>query len=161
MQKGPKDRGSDKLVQQLDQLGQLSAEALIEHWQALFGVAPPTKLRSSLLVQGIAYRLQEKALGGLKPSTMRLLERIADDTAAGRLVSIPSEKVRTTTGTVLMREWHGKKHQVTVMEDGFLYRTKRFRSLSQIARTITGARWSGPLFFGLKSSRKEQINEAA
>jgi len=66
-----------------------------------------------------------------------------------------------TTGTVLMREWHGKKHQVTVLEDGFLYRTKRFRWLSQIARLITGSRWTGPLFFGLKSSRKEQINEAA
>jgi hypothetical protein len=114
-----------------------------------------------LLVQGIAYRLQEKALGGLKPATLRLLERIADDTAAGRPVSMPSEKSRMTTGTVLMREWHGKKHQVTVLEDGFLYRAKRFRSLSQIARLITGARWSGPLFFGLKSSRKEQINEAA
>jgi hypothetical protein len=60
-----------------------------------------------------------------------------------------------------MREWHGKKHQVTVLEAGFLYRTKRFRSLSQIARLITGARWSGPLFFGLKCSRREQINEAA
>ena len=66
-----------------------------------------------------------------------------------------------TTGTVLMREWHGKKHQVTVMDNGFLYRTKRFRSLSQIARTITVARWSGPIFLGLKSPRKEQINEAA
>ena len=105
--------------------------------------------------------MQEKALGGLNPATLRLLERIADDTAAGRPISVPSEKSRMTTGTVLMREWHGKKHQVTVIEDGFLHRTKRFRSLSQIARLITGARWSGPLFFGLKSSRKEQINEAA
>jgi Protein of unknown function (DUF2924) len=134
MKKGPKDRDSEKLVQQLDQLGQLSAEELIKQWQALFGVAPPKNLRSSLLVQGIAYRLQEKALGGLKPLTLRLLERIADDTAAGRPVSVPSAKIRVTTGTVLMREWHGKKHQVTVIEDGFLHRTKRFRSLSQIAR---------------------------
>jgi hypothetical protein len=161
MKKGPKDRDSEKLVQQLDQLRQLKTEELIKQWQALFGVAPPKKLRSSLLVQGIAYRLQEKALGGMKPSTLRLLERVADDTGAGRPISVPSEKVRTTTGTVLMREWHGKKHQVTVLEDGFLYRTKRFRSLSQVARLITGARWSGPLFFGLKSPRKEQINEAA
>jgi hypothetical protein len=61
----------------------------------------------------------------------------------------------------LVREWHGTKHQVTVLKDGFLYRAKHFRSLSQIARTITGSRWSGPLFFGLKSARKEQINEAA
>ena len=161
MKKGSKDRDSEKLVPQLNQLRQLNAEELIKDWQALFGVAPPKKLRSSLLVQGIAYRLQEKALGGMKPSTLRLLERVADDTGAGRPISVPSEKVRTTTGTVLMREWHGKKHQVTVLEDGFLYRTKRFRSLSQIARLITGARWSGPLFFGLKSPRKEQLNEAA
>ena len=161
MKKVVKDRDSEKQVSQLDQLRQLSAEELLEQWQALFSVPPPKKLRSSLLVQGIAYRLQERALGGLKASTLRLLERIADDTAAGRPISVPSEKNRMTTGTVLMREWHGKKHQVTVMDNGFLYRTKRFRSLSQIARTITVARWSGPIFLGLKSPRKEQINEAA
>ena len=161
MKKGSKDRDSEKLVPQLDQLSQQSADELLKQWQASFGVAPPRKVRASLLVQGIAYRLQERARGGLKPATLRLLERIADDTAAGRPMSVPSEKSRMTIGTVLMREWHGKKHQVTVLDDGFLYRTKRFRSLSQIAREITGARWSGPLFFGLKSSRKEQINEAA
>ena len=161
MKKGSKDRDFEKMASQLDRLCQLNAEDLLKQWQALFGVAPPKKLRSSLIVQGIAYRLQERALGGLKASTLRLLERIADDTAAGRPVSVLSEKSRVTTGTVLMREWHGKKHQVTVLEDGFLYRSRRFRSLSQIARLITGARWSGPLFFGLKSSRKEQINEAA
>ncbi len=111
----------------------------------MFGVEPPTKLRSSLLVQGIAYRLQEKALGGLKPATVRLLERIADDTAARRQAAPTPEKIRVNTGTVLIREWHGTKHQVTVLDDGFLYRTKRFRSLSQIARVITGSRWSGPL----------------
>jgi hypothetical protein len=127
----------------------------------LFGADPPPKLRSSLLVQAIAYRLQEKALGGLKPATLRLLERIADDAAAGRQVSTTPEKIRVSTGTVLIREWHGTEHQVTVLKDGFLYRAKRFRSLSRIARAITGSRWSGPLFFGLKSSRKEQISEAA
>ena len=161
MQKGSKDRDSEKLVPQLDQLRQLNAEELLEQWRNLFAADPSPKLRSSLIIQGIAYRIQERALGGLKPSTLRLLERIADDTAAGRPISVPSDKSRMTSGTVLMREWHGKKHQVTVLEDGFLYRTKRFRSLSEIARLITGARWSGPLFFGLKSSRKEQIDEAA
>jgi Protein of unknown function (DUF2924) len=161
IKKGSKDRDSEKLASQLDQLRQLSAEDLLKQWQTLFGVAPPKKLRSSLLVQGIASRFQEKSLGGLKPSTIRLLERIADDIAAGRPVSVPSERSLMTIGTVLMREWHGKKHQVTVMDDGFLYRTKRFRSLSEIARLITGARWSGPLFFGLKSPRKEQLDEAA
>jgi hypothetical protein len=114
-----------------------------------------------LLAQAIAYRLQEQALGGLKPATVRLLERIADATAARRQVSTTHEKVHAIAGTVLIREWHGTQHHVTVLKEGFLYRTKRFRSLSEIARAITGSRWSGPLFFGLKSSRKERTSEAA
>ena len=84
------------------------------------------------------------------------------DNAAVRRQAAPTpEKIRVNAGTVLIREWHGTKHQVTVLKDGFLFRAKRFRSLSQIARAITGSRWSGPLFFGLKAARKEKINEAA
>jgi hypothetical protein len=90
-----------------------------------------------------------------------LLERVADDAAARRRVSATPAKIHVSAGTVLIQEWHGTKHQVTVAKDGFLYHAKRFPSLSQIARVITGSRWSGPLFFGLKSSRKEQSNEAA
>jgi Protein of unknown function (DUF2924) len=162
MKKGSKsERDPQKLASQLDQLRQLNAEELREQWQTLFGADPPPKLRSSLLAQAIAYRLQEKALGGLKPATLRLLERIADDATVRRQVSTTPEKIRVSTGTVLIREWHGTQHQVTVLKDGFLYRAKRFRSLSRIARAITGSRWSGPLFFGLKSSGKEQISEAA
>jgi hypothetical protein len=154
-------RDPRELASQLDQLRQLNPEELRERWETLFGLDPPPKLRAALMVQGIAYRLQEQALGGLKPATLRLLERIADDAAARRQVSATPEKTPLSAGTVLIREWHGKKHQVTVLKDGFLYRAKRFRSLSQIARAITGSRWSGPLFFGLKSSRNEQHNEAA
>jgi hypothetical protein len=90
-----------------------------------------------------------------------LLERIADDTAARRQLSRTPKKIHISAGIVLIREWHGTKHQVAVAKDGFLYRARRFHSLSQIARTITGSRWSGPLFFGLKSSRREQSSEAA
>ncbi len=162
MKKGSKtDRDPQKLASELEQLRELNAGQLHERWRTLFGAEPPPKLRAPLLVQGIAYRLQEKALGGLKPATVRLLERIADDAAARRQVSPSPAKIRVSAGTVLIREWHGTKHQVTVLQDGFLYRAKRFRSLSPIARAITGSRWSGPLFFGLKSARKEQINEAA
>jgi hypothetical protein len=162
MNKGSKSvRDPEKLGAELEQLRKLSSEELRERWQRLFGAEPPPKLRTSLLVQGIAYRLQDKALGGLKPATVRLLERIGDDAAARRQAAPTPEKIRITAGTVLIREWHGTKHQVTVLNDGFLYRAKRFHSLSQIARAITGSRWSGPLFFGLKAARKEQINEAA
>jgi Protein of unknown function (DUF2924) len=162
MKQGSKaERDPQKLALRLDRLRELNSDQLRGQWQTLFGAEPPPKLRSSLLVQAIAYWLQEKALGSLKPVTLRVLERIADDAAARRQVSIAPEKISVSAGTVMIREWHGKKHQVTVLKDGFLYRAMRFHSLSQIARTITGSRWSGPLFFGLKSSRKEQSNEAA
>jgi hypothetical protein len=85
MKKGSKlQRDPQKLASELEQLGELNSEELRERWQTLFGAEPPPKLRSSLIVQGIAYRLQQKALGGLKPATVRLLERIADDAAARR-----------------------------------------------------------------------------
>ena len=67
---------------------------------------------------------------------------------------------RLKPGTELIRDWHGVTHRVTILPNGFQFRAKRFRSLSQIARTITGARWSGPLFFGLKAASKEQIHVA-
>jgi hypothetical protein len=154
------ERDPKTLISELERLRELNPEELHEQWRMLFGTEPPPRLRSTLLVQAIAYRLQEKALGGLKPATVRLLERIADDATARRQVSTP-EKVRVNAGTVLLREWHGTQHQVTVQKEGFLYRAKRFRSLSEIARVITGSRWSGPLFFGLKSSRKERMHAAA
>jgi len=112
------------------------------------------------MVQAIARRLQEKALGGLKPATQRLLKKVAEDADAGRKVSATAKRIEPRAGTVLVREWHGTKHQVSVVKDGFLYRSKRYGSLSQIARTITGTPWSGPLFFGLKS-RTEQSRGAA
>jgi DUF2924 family protein len=163
MKQGSKpERDPRKLALQLDRLRELNPEELREQWQTLFGADPPPKLRSSLLVQAIAYRLQEKAFGGLKPATLRLLERIADDAAARRQAPTAPERIRVSAGTVLIREWHGTRHQVTALKDGFLYRAKRFHSLSRIARVITGSRWSGPLFFGLRSSNnKEQSNEAA
>jgi hypothetical protein len=111
------------------------------------------------MVQAIARRLQEKALGGLKPATQQLLQRAAQDASAGRQVSATAKKIQLRPGTMLVREWHGSKHQVNVLKDGFLYRTKRYGSLSQIALMIAGAQWSGPLFFGLKT-RNEQSGAA-
>ena len=153
-------RSAQSVEQQLDQLKQLKVEELRKKWQALFDSAPPPRMRSSLMVQAIARRLQEKALGGLKPSTQRLLQRAAEEANGGRKVSAIAKKAQPRPGTVLVREWHGSKHQVSVLKDGFLYRSKRYGSLSHIARIITGTQWSGPLFFGLKS-RNEQSRGAA
>ena len=150
---------STNLEQQLDQLKQLKPEELRKRWQAVFGSHPPPKMRSSLMIQAIARRLQEKAFGGLKPSTRRLLQKVAQDAGASK-VPATGKKPQPRVGTVLVREWHGTKHQVSVLKDGFVYRSKRYGSLSQIARAITGTQWSGPLFFGLKS-RTDQSRGAA
>jgi hypothetical protein len=154
------ERDPQKLASELELLRELPSDQLRERWQRLFAAEPPPKLRSSLIVQGIAYRLQEKALDSLKPRTVRLLERIADDAAAGRQSAATPEKIRVNAGSILIREGHGTKHQATVLKDGFLFRARRFRSLSQIVGAITGSRWSGPLFFGLKAARKEQIRQS-
>jgi DUF2924 family protein len=148
------------LENQLEQLKQMRPEELRKRWQTLFGSAPVPGLRSSLMVQAIARRLQEKAIGGLKPATQQLLQKVAEDASAGRKVTATTKQIQPRPGTVLVREWHGSKHQVSVLEEGFLYHSKRYGSLSQIAGLITGTQWSGPLFFGLKS-RNEHSRGAA
>jgi Protein of unknown function (DUF2924) len=93
-------------------------------------------------------------LGGLKPSVRRLFERTSEDAGSHR---IPCTRpvTRVSAGTVLIRDWQGKSHHVTVLDRGILYRKKNFRSLSHVARVITGCRWSGPLFFGLRGRTRE------
>jgi len=145
--------GAPGLAEQLAQLGSLDGECLKQRWRMLYGTAPPPRVGRSLLRQAIAYRLQENVLGGLKPSTRRLLQRVAVDTAARPEINTTSER-KLKPGAVLLREWHGNTHQVTVLADGVRFRGRSYRSLSQVARVITGTRWSGPLFFGLKSAAK-------
>ncbi len=103
----------------------------------------------------LAYKLQEQAYGGLKPEVKRRLRELAaglhrdsKKTAAQR-----RDPLRIKPGTRLIRQWEGQTHHVTVGEAGFEYNGERYKSLSAIARLITGTRWSGPLFFGLKGHR--------
>ena len=97
----------------------------------------------------VAYRIQEQALGGLRPELRHRLRSIAGAARLGREVPI-AVAPRLKPGTRLMREWQGRTHEVLVCQDGFEWRQARYRSLSQIARAITGTRWSGPVFFGMK-----------
>ncbi len=143
----------------LSALSLLDTLELKARWKALYGSDPPDRLRRPLMIQALAYRLQEQALGGLKPATRRLLERVAGDAETRRPVATDSQR-RVKAGAMLIREWHGTKHQVTALKDGFMFRGKRFQSLSKIAGEITGTRWSGPLFFGLKASRQERQDGA-
>jgi len=147
---------SDNLAQDVASLGPLDTTALRERWKALFGADPSPHFGRSVLVRAISYRIQETALGGLKPATQRLLDRIAESRSETAPDRIP--KWRANAGTVLIRQWGGTTHRVLVLEHGVGYRNRRYRSLSEVARAITGARWSGPLFFGLKHRAKEAAN---
>ncbi len=144
----------ESLASEIASLSKLGIEDLRERWKAMFGKAPSRDISRSFLTRAIAYRLQEKAFGGLKPATRRLLAECAHDGAAARTpVAAPSRTVHP--GAVLVREWRGASHHVSVLEDGFSFRGKRYRSLSEVAREITGTQWSGPLFFGLRRSQEE------
>ena len=144
-------KGEPGLEMQLASLSGLDGKSLKECWRIVYGTEPPPRVGESLLLKAIAYRLQENALGGLKLSTRRLLQRVATGAATDQTTNTESAR-RLKPGVVLLREWHGVTHQATVLEDGVRFRGKRYRSLSQVARVITGAHWSGPLFFGLKKS---------
>ena len=140
------------LASDLAALPDLPLSDLKERWQAVYGTPPPPRLGRTLMVRAIAHRLQERTLGGLTPATRRRLARAADELAAGRLGAAPAIK----PGTRLLREWQGVVHEVVVLEDGVRYRGTTWRSLSAVAREITGTRWSGPLFFGLKERRHDR-----
>jgi hypothetical protein len=139
----------DALTAEIAGLSMASIKDLRERWKTLYGKEPSGHIGRSFLIRAIAYRLQEKAFGGLKPSTRRLLARVAKETTAGSSPKRPPVR-KAETGTILVREWQGAAHRVTMLRDGVSFNGKRYRSLSEVAREITGSRWSGPRFFGLR-----------
>ena len=150
---------SSALVREIEELQTATSANLKERWRALYRSEPPRRISRDLLIRALAYRIQEKALGGLKPSTCRLLTKVAADASARRPIQVTPEP-SLKPGTVLLREWHGTLHQVIVRENGIVFDGKQYKSLSQVAYRITGTKWSGPLFFGLKANRQEQTNGA-
>jgi hypothetical protein len=121
-------------------------------WRAKFRSEPPKAFGPDLLRRSIAFRIQEEIYGGFDRPTARLLKQLMQQFTKnnGRIV-LPR---RIKPGAVLIREWKGERHQVTALEDGFAYQEKSYESLSQIARLITGTRWNGPRFFGLRSGKE-------
>ena len=155
MRHGVSEVQAEKLAQGLKDLRTRGDDELKERWRNLYGTEPPSKIHRSLLIPAIAYRMQENALVALKPSIRRHLMRVGRNAADGRQTpGYPS--LSPKPGTVLVRDWGGVTHQVRVLEDGLLFHGKRYKSLSEVARAITGSRWSGPLFFGLKSATRER-----
>ncbi len=136
------------LAAELAALPGLSRDALKERWRANYGTPPLANLGRGLLLGGIAYRIQAEVFGGLDSTTRRRLARAANHLAAGRA---PAPRASIKPGTRLLREWGGVIHEVIVLETTVRYRGEQWPSLSAVAREITGARWSGPRFFGLRS----------
>jgi hypothetical protein len=147
---------AEDLTGKIATLSTLEPAALLKEWKALFGTDPSPLLAHIFMVRAIAYRLQERRFGGLKPSVKRLLDRAYEGRADSGRKRIPDKRV--SAGTVLIREWGGVSHRVTVLDRGVVYRGRRYRSLSEVAGAITGARWSGPLFFGLKRRAEKLAN---
>jgi hypothetical protein len=136
----------------LARLPKLDIHELREEWRFLYKADASPHLSRELLIRAVAYRMQELALGGLRPELQRQLRQIATELkqtggAAKRF------RPQLKPGTRLMREWQGRTYEVVVLDDGCSWQGARYRSLSEIARKITGTAWSGPLFFGLKQNR--------
>ena len=138
-------------------LGGLDLMAIREKWRALFGNPAPLSLRHAFLVSACAYGLRTKASGSLSKATRRRLRQIAEATRLGK--PTPAGPVRTRVGTRLIRAWGGKTHVVTTVAAGFEYEGKTYRSLSAIAKTVTGTNWNGKSFFGVKPSKGAADNK--
>ena len=143
---------------ELDRLPTAPIADLRNRYRELFRTEPPKAFGPDLLRRSIAHRIQEKAYGGLPASTRRLLDQLVKAAMAkpnGRL----ELRRRIKPGSELVRTWKGKSYRVMVMADGFAHDGKTFASLSEIASEITGTRWNGPRFFGLRSSSNRESGD--
>jgi len=130
---------AERVTQEVRALEALDLHSLRDEWRKRYG--EPPKMRSrELLARLLAWRIQADAFGGLDPATIRLLK--SDRLPPPRPMFEPGER--------LIREWHGRRHEVDVLENGFRYNGAEYRSLSHVARAITGTRWNGLRFFGLR-----------
>jgi hypothetical protein len=154
---------SDSTLRQITQLSKLSFSELQARWRSLFGSEPPAYHRR-FLVKRLAYRIQELAYGGLPEATRAQMTDILQDAGLDEQASIPG-RGRTQkrpndlplAGTRLVREWNGRRYEVTVASGGFVFEGRRYRSLTAITKAITGTHWNGRAFFGLRNNgRKEQ-----
>jgi hypothetical protein len=145
---------NESILAQISALKTAPIGALKQKWRDLFESEPPPYNRR-FLEHRLAYRIQELAYGGLKPETVRRLRQLAEDLDGGKadVRRRRADHDRPIAGTRLIREYQGIEHCVTVRDDGFEYQGRPYRSLSAIARVITGTQWNGRIFFGLKNQR--------
>jgi hypothetical protein len=139
---------------EIEQIRSLGLDALRQRWRAMFGADPPVGFTKEIIARTITYRIQEGAFGKLDRQSAKLLDRLARGEKPNELSR------RLKAGTILVREYQGERHTVTVVPDGFVWHGTTYASLSTIARTITGKVWSGPRFFGLRTgaNRRAESN---
>ncbi len=165
MRKSGTRKGSPQvqtIEEEIALLRDLDLKGLRTRWQNQFGRAAPEHLTRYLLFRILAYRSQADRLGDLDAGTLKVLEQTAGregqlSTVSSRLAALDQRRSAPPPGTVLVREWDRKSHQVMVLQDGFAWNGKTFDSLSQVAFAITGTKWNGPRFFGLRD-RRPQVN---
>ncbi len=142
----------EQLQSEIAQLSELTLDELKALFLALTGRPLPKYMRRGLMTQAVAHAMREAASGGLARDTQRQLDALVRQIVpTGEPKPAPLNR-KIKAGTRLLREWQGRVHEVTVVQGGFSYRGSRYRSLSEIARTITGTRWNGWVFFGLKKT---------
>lgn len=157
-------RMEDEVSQGLVGLAELDLDALRRRWRRLTNRPAPEHITKQLLIRMISYRIQADAFGDLDGQSIKLLRRIAEQKAEGKagigLPTLESLKVSSrgakslAPGTVIGREHGGAMHHVMVLAEGFAWNGVKYRSLSEVAFAITGTRWNGPRFFGLRTSGK-------
>jgi len=147
----PASPAREKLDIEIARLRGLDVGELQARWHTLFRRRAPTRLPRHLLFRILAYRLQANGLGDLEPEALRLLDRSGSPGDVGKLAAeFNQRKADLRPGTVLVREWDGQLHRVMVLADGFAWKDKAYASLTKVAFAMTGTRWNGPRFFGLR-----------
>jgi hypothetical protein len=140
---------NNSILAQLAALPEKTTAELKQLWRDLYDREPP--YNKPFLVKRLAYRIQELAYGGLSARAEAKLKELIDRRVKGKLPV--RKRDRPIVGTRLIREWQGVEHTATVLDDGFEYQGRKYKSLSAVARAITGTRWNGPLFWGLRNYR--------
>ncbi len=141
------------IAAEIDRLTNLPLSALRQQWhRAHPDRQMPKGLPRDLLVRTIAWRLQEKTFGHFPAALVRKLDRLSEQLTRSGTIDV-ERTAMIKSGTTLTRHWRGATHRVVALEEGYLYANQRYASLSEVARDITGTRWSGPRFFGLKQGR--------
>jgi hypothetical protein len=149
----------DAIAERLASLTELSKAVLCDLWKQFFKTDLPCQIRKHLMVSILAHRIQEDTFGPLSPDARRRLRQLAATFEADP-DAVVSTRPPIKAGTRLVRQWKEQVHVVEVETEGYEYRGARYENLSEIARLITGTRWSGPLFFGLKAKQSNASQEA-